>query len=189
MKLHTLGPETTDSYKAAMYLREMYLDLEDAELVLHDSFDDIYRKLDDEQGDLFLVPVAYRSAQSNGNWADNNLKYWDKLKIMDVFKLPIMPLVLVRNPDGKDGEAVLHPSTKELIKEYSLNQGRKLHLEFVDSKAEALRKFESDKYEFSIVTKDVYQSNCADRQDEVLAEYEPNMVWCLYRIGIQQKAV
>ncbi|WP_125007893.1 hypothetical protein [Lentilactobacillus kosonis] len=183
MKLHTLGPEATDSYKATMYLREMYLDLEDAEVVLHSSFDDIYRHLEHEQGDLFLVPVAYRSAQSNGNWADNNLKYSNQLDIINVFKLPIMPLMLVRNPDDNNGKAVLHPSTKQLIKEYSLDKGRKLNLEFVDSKAEALAKFKGNGYEFAIVSKDIYNIDCEHRHDEIISEYSPTMIWCLYRIG------
>ncbi|WP_268912144.1 hypothetical protein [Lentilactobacillus sp. SPB1-3] len=185
MKLHTLGPKSTDSYKAVMYLREMYLDMEETEVVLHSSLDDIYQHLHEEQGDLFLVPVAYRSAQSNGNWADNNLKYSGQLKIISVFKLPIMPLMLIRNPDEKNGKAIIHPSTKELIKEYSLEKGRKLSLEFVDSKAEALHKFQSNTYEFSIVSKDIYEKDCSDRHDEIISEFRPTMIWCLYRIANQ----
>ncbi|KPN83324.1 hypothetical protein RZ76_13950 [Apilactobacillus kunkeei] len=176
--INTLGPKQTDSYKAAQYLAER----EEVDIRLHTSFDDIYSDLSNLKGEYMLVPVAFRSAQSNDNWVDNNYKYVDQLAIVDTFFLPTMPMILVRNLNQDNQKVVLHPSTSAFL--YNFND--KVIHDYVSSKPEALKKFLHGDYSYAIVSKEWFESainqGIDGSQFEVIKRFTPTMIWCLYKI-------
>lgn len=130
--INTLGPKQTDSYHASQYLAKK----EEVDIRLHASFDDIYNGLAKLKGQYMLVPVAFRSAQSDANWVDNNYKYVDQLSIVDTFFLPTMPMILVHNLHQDNQKVVLHPATSALLHDFKTD----LVPDYVSSKPEALKK-------------------------------------------------
>lgn len=74
VRLHTLGPEATESWKAAVFYREKEQKIEkqeasrdkaDIEIIGHASFEDILENLADLSGDYLVIPAAFQPR----NWA------------------------------------------------------------------------------------------------------------------------
>lgn len=176
--INTLGPKQTDSYKAAQYLAER----EEVDIRLHDSFDDIYSDLSSLKDEYMLVPVAFRSAQSNDNWVDNNYKYVDQLAIVDTFFLPTMPMILVRNLHQDNQKVVLHPATSAFLHDFDED----LIHDYVSSKPEALEKFLHGDYAYAIISEEWFENamnqGIDGSQFEVIKRFSPTMIWCLYKI-------
>ncbi|KOY79730.1 hypothetical protein RZ72_06240 [Apilactobacillus kunkeei] len=176
--INTLGPKQTDSYKAAKYLAER----QEVEIRLHASFDDIYSELSKLKGEYMLVPVAFRSAESDANWVDNNYKYVDQLAIVDTFFLPTMPMILVHNLQQDNQKVVLHPATSAFLHDFDVD----LVHDYVSSKPEALKKFLQGDYAYAIVSEEWYQTAMNQGFDgsqfEVIKRFTPTMIWCLYKI-------
>lgn len=176
--INTLGPKQTDSYQAAQYLAER----QEVDIRLHASFDDIYSDLANLKGQYMLVPVAFRSAQSDANWVDNNYKYVDQLEIVDTFFLPTMPMILVHNQQQDNQKVVLHPATSAFLHDFDAD----LIHDYVSSKPAALKKFFHGDYAYAIVSEEWYQKTMDKGIDgsqfEVIQRYSPTMIWCLYKI-------
>lgn len=176
--INTLGPKQTDSYQAAQYLAER----QEVDIRLHASFDDIYNGLAELKGQYLLVPVAFRSAQSDANWVDNNYKYVDQLSIVDTFFLPTMPMILVHNPKQDNQKVVLHPATSAFLHDFESD----LVPDYVSSKPEALKKFLHGDYAYAIVSEEWFESamkqGFSGSQFEVIKRFTPTMIWCLYKI-------
>lgn len=175
MKLHTLGPNTTDSYHAYRYWKNRN-DLE-IELVMHHSFKDIYANLASYQNDLFLVPTMYRD--QNSDWASYHYQYLDRLKIYDVFVLDTKPMILVKNNQISNQKIGLHQATEPFLKSFENQQKIKLKRVFTDSKSIALQKFLNQEIEYAIISEsdEIKQTNF-----EVIKKYTPQIIWCVYQI-------
>ncbi|MHA8110808.1 hypothetical protein ACYATP_04825 [Lactobacillaceae bacterium Melli_B4] len=176
--LHTLGPDTTDSYKAAEYFKTNNDNYQRTAIQLHDSFEAIYEHLADFSGDLFLVPVAYND-KNGDNWGTNNYRYWKQLKIVDTFHLPTMPMLLVENLALTNHTAIIHAATQELLDHFERSTNQKLATDYVPSKPLAQQAFEDGQYQYAIFSQQAFSPHGSFK---VLQEYQPEMIWCLYQI-------
>ncbi|MGM9905924.1 hypothetical protein [Lactobacillus sp.] len=74
MRLHTLGLEATDSWKAAVFYREKMQDKADIGIIGHASFEDILANLADLSGDYLLIPAAFQSQKLGLAWEVSSCK-------------------------------------------------------------------------------------------------------------------
>ncbi|MHA8138171.1 hypothetical protein ACYATM_03855 [Lactobacillaceae bacterium Scapto_B20] len=176
--LHTLGPDTTDSYKAAEYLKQVNPIYQDTSIELHDSFESIYTNLADFAGDFFLVPVAYND-KNGDNWGTNNYRYWNQLKVVDTFHLPTMKMILAENEALSNHTAIIHAATNELLDQFESATNQQLETDYVPSKPLAQKEFEAGQYQYAIFSKQGFEPHATFK---ILQEYQPEMVWCLYQI-------
>lgn len=176
MKIHTLGPKTTDSCYAYRYWNDLHPSL-DIELVLHHSFTEIYNDLSSYRGDLFLVPTVYRD--ENSDWANYHYQYLDQLSIYDVFVLNTKPMILARNQNQNNQQIVLHQATNPFVADYENKQQIRLEKSFADSKSIAFDQFLNGGFEYAIIseTERIKQHNF-----EVIKRYEPKIIWCVYQV-------
>ncbi|MBW1606199.1 hypothetical protein [Lactobacillus sp. Sy-1] len=179
MKIHTLGPETTDSYSAYQYAKIHFPIIKDYQLVLHPSFQDIYSKIARYHGDLFLVPVAYRNSDGT-NWTDYNLIYGQQLSIINCFNHPLKQMALVENQSVNNGRAIIHPSTIGILNR-ELPSVNKDQINFVTSKPLALSTFLQADYQYAIFSYPDFKPYDNDNY-RTLKLIVPQMIWCLYQI-------
>lgn len=93
MIIHTLGPGETDSYQAAVtYIRKRKLN---AEIILHPSFEEIYRQLEQLRDDYLIIPAAFRNQQGD-SWGDLHYRYIKQLNLVDSLVTELDPLVLLQ---------------------------------------------------------------------------------------------
>ena len=65
--IHTLGPQQTDSNRAAEYFVQKHSD-QDWTISLHASFEHILMNLSDYADDQLLIPAAFQSKQLQLAW-------------------------------------------------------------------------------------------------------------------------
>ncbi|BAP86563.1 hypothetical protein LOOC260_120570 [Paucilactobacillus hokkaidonensis JCM 18461] len=174
-KIHTLGPNTTDSVAAAAHIPGNV----EYQLVLHDSFDEIISNLPQLQGDYFLVPTAYQSKQSDFGWRELSYQYWDQLELESVYHHPLKTMCLIENLQFEQNKAIVHPATTNLLNGYLNQKNLTIPIHYAGSKASAYKKFVRDGYRFSIISQDLLE---ADSKYQIIKTYHPDMVWCLYHI-------
>ncbi|MCF6514600.1 hypothetical protein GSH19_00165 [Lactobacillus sp. S2-2] len=175
MKLHTLGPNTTDSYCAYLYWKDK--SISDIKLVMHNSFEEIYNNLSNYKNDLFLVPTMYRDRYFD--WATYHYQYLDQLNIYDTFVLDTKPMILIKNKQIKNQKIGLHRATEPFLNNFESETAINLKREFTNSKSIALEKFSNNELEYAIVT----ESNQIKQSDfEIIKRYEPKIIWCVYQI-------
>ncbi|UQS86102.1 hypothetical protein MOO44_00210 (plasmid) [Nicoliella spurrieriana] len=179
MQIHTLGPKTTDSYNAYQYACQHLEGVRKYDVSLHPSFQDIYAKLDQYHGDLFLVPVAYRNSDGT-NWTDNNLIFGQQLSIVNCFHLPLRTMVLVQNKNCQNGRSIIHPSTIGILNN-CLPTIDTQKIKFVTSKPLALSTFLEQHFQFGIFSYGDFEPHDTD-QYQILTRLNPHMIWCLYQI-------
>ncbi|KRN04643.1 hypothetical protein [Holzapfeliella floricola] len=178
MRIHTLGPKTTDSYLAADHL----IDNKKAKIVLHSSFEDIYQNLDDLKNDYFLVPVAYQNHQHQTSFANYHYRYWQKLSIIETFSLETMPMVLLKNLDNRNYQIALHAATTELMNStFATSESPKPI--FVQSKPLAFDAFKNGDCQYAIVSHNFDEYELNHLNYRTLKTFTPQMIWCLYHIN------
>lgn len=178
MRIHTLGPKTTDSYLAADHL----IDNKKAKIVLHSSFEDIYQNLDDLKNDYFLVPVAYQNHQHQTSFANYHYRYWQKLSIIETFSLETMPMVLLENLDNQNYQITLHAATTELMNSTFATSKSPKPL-FVQSKPLAFDAFKNGDCQYAIVSHNFDEYELNHLNYRTLKTFTPQMIWCLYHIN------
>lgn len=184
MKVHTLGPKSTDSYFIAKKK------FKNAEIICHNSYDIIIEKLDELKGEYLLIPTAYKSSKKNYDWKDFNFEYRKKLELKEVFYEKTKTMILIENKDFVINKVLLHPATEIFFREYMKIEEIKLEIDYTDSKHIALDTFFNKNYRFVIASKDLYLNyNCRFKNKKILEikEYNPVMVWCLYKIYEKEK--
>lgn len=176
MRIHTLGPENTDSYAAAETLLQ-----EEDEIVGYPSFDNLLHHLPDLKGEHVLFPVAFKSARREYGWKEFNYDYWDQVELVHVFPKKTKPMLLVENPQRMENRAMIHPATTIFLEKYLQKQNEHTAISFTDSKYKAWTAFCKKKLKYTIISEDVFE---AEKREEfiVVERYEPEMVWCLYKI-------
>ena len=184
MQTHTLGPETTDSYRAAAYFKRHYQP--DTTIVLHDDFAEILNHLPALAGQQFLMPAAYQNAKGDLSWREFNYNASGIAKINTVFHLPLMPMVLVENLAPRRQEAVFHPATKRLFESVLPLAG--LSQRPMTSKALVLTSFLRRGSRYAIVTEEFFQkaTRATSAQYRVLRRFPGEMVWVVYDV-LRQK--
>ncbi|MDF7637338.1 hypothetical protein PT274_03555 [Leuconostocaceae bacterium ESL0958] len=180
--IHTLGPNSTDSYHAACRLTAADPHYQGATIRCHDSFEAIYQNLAQWPGDYFLVPVAYQDA-SGTSWTNNNYRYSKVLKIVHTFAQPLLPLLLVENTAVQNQRMVLHAATDALREKLAAERGQAITAQYYSSKPLVAAAFASGQFQYGIFSEASFQDG-ADYQ--IIDRYQPEMVWCLYQIQAQQ---
>ncbi|WDF82991.1 hypothetical protein PQ472_01745 [Lacticaseibacillus pabuli] len=180
MQTHTLGPETTDSFRAAEYFKAHLQP--DTTIVLHDDFADILTNLPAIAGQQFLIPAAYQNAKGDLSWREFNYNASGVAKINTTFHLPLMPMVLVENLQPRRGEAVFHPATKQLFESVIPLAG--LSQRPMTSKALVLGSFLRRGSRYAIVTEEFFKEATAASaaQYRILKRFPGEMVWVVYDV-------
>lgn len=175
MKVHTLGPNATDSYKAAKTI------VKDADIILHESFDEIIDNIEQYLNEYIIIPVAYTSHRKKYDWKDFNFQYCNRLKLCKVAALYTQPMLLLEKEISSNYDAIVHPAT-----EIFLNKAKRIDsIEYAKSKYDAWKQFKNDyKYKYTLISKDVFEmeKNECCYNLTILEEYKPIMIWCLYKI-------
>lgn len=177
MRIHTLGPDSSDSYVAAKSI----LQSEEDDVIDYPSFDSLIHNIRQLREDYVLFPVAFQSARKEYGWKEFNYDYWDRVELIQVFSKKTKPMLLVKNRKHTENKAMIHPATEIFMKKYLKSVGESTVISYTDSKYKAWTAFYKKKLKYTIVSEDVYEK---EKQEEFVVEerYEPEMVWCLYKI-------
>lgn len=170
MKIHTLGPTSTDSYAAATHIPGVAAPT----IVLHDNFDEIIAQLPDLVGNHFLVPAAYQSQRADFGWRELCYEYSDRLQLVNLFHRPLKPMCLLENPLYTEDAAIIHPATANLLRH---SQAGDYEVFYAGSKAAAYADFKAVGYRYTIASADMVED-----QTMIRKVFEPDMVWCLYLV-------
>ncbi|GHV96947.1 amino acid biosynthesis protein [Lactobacillus nasalidis] len=172
MKLHTLGPEATDSWKAAAF----YAGKEPGryEIVGHASFEDILENLPDLTGDCLLIPAAFQSQKLDLAWGDMHYLYQKRLHLQDVFILPLNPMLLLENSYVHNHLAFTHAAVAKLLLQYVPDA------KVVTCPSKYLAYQEYRRRGQYVLTNE--QNVTLRPFERVLARIEIPMVWCVYQI-------
>ncbi|WP_208560711.1 hypothetical protein [Marinilactibacillus kalidii] len=177
MIIHTLGPNSTDSYAAA----ESLLKSDEDDIVAYPSFDNLLHTIESLKGEHVLFPVAFKSARREYGWKEFNYDYWDKVELVEVFQKKTKPMVLVRNHRYTEDAAMIHPATTIFMKKYLASTSEQTLINFADSKYKAWTAFCKKNLKYTIISEDVFEKEKYP-EHEIQERYEPVMVWCLYKI-------
>ena len=172
--INTLGPEDTDSYTVALKTITSSLD----KIILYSSFDDIIEHLSELVNQYILIPVAFESSFTKYDWKDFNFEFWEYLEIKSVISRKTKPMVLLENLEHEINKAIIHPATKIFMTNYLNSLNNKIDIIFEKSKVCAFERFKSEKYRYTICSKDAINNDCYLIKDI----FEPHMIWCLYRV-------
>ncbi|MFC6464690.1 hypothetical protein ACFP65_06790 [Marinilactibacillus sp. GCM10026970] len=175
--IHTLGPESTDSYAAAKSL----IKSEEDDIVAYPSFDNLIHNIELLKGEYVLFPVAFKSARREYGWKEFNYDYWDKVELVEVFQKKTKPMVLVKNKEHSENTAMIHPATTIFLKKYLESIEDPTLITYTDSKYKAWTAFCKKNLKYTIISEDVFEKERYP-EHEVEERYEPVMVWCLYKI-------
>lgn len=168
MKVHTLGPTSTDSYCAARHFQMLHPELT---IELHSSFEEIYSNLSEWVGDLLIVPTAFRD-QEGSSWGDLHYRYVERLTLQTAFVANLQPMVVIRSKRSTN-IAYTHPATANYL---SKQIPPTVQLRYCASKAEAYRRYCKDG-EYVMTS-----AKLVAAADEILTTVHTQMVWSVYLI-------
>ena len=173
MIIHTLGPGETDSYQAAVtYIRKRKLN---AEIILHPSFEEIYRQLEQLRDDYLIIPAAFRNQQGD-SWGDLHYRYIKQLNLVDSLVTELDPLVLLQREKTSSLVAYTHAATIELVRE---SVDEQVKIVTVPSKYVAYRLFINNGRYVLTSRKFIRLMSGV----KVKQEYATQMLWGVYQIG------
>lgn len=180
MKIGTLGPKETDSYRATIYWINKYMN-NDFEIILFDAYEALFCKL--KNLDYILMPVGYINRQSKNYmaWVDFHFKYLKKLTIYTLFHLPTKEMLLVENSNPQIDKAVIQAATFELLKEANTEN---CDIVYVSSKPRALTLFLKEKYRYTICSSDDYYLRKKDIDLIIRDSFRPEMIWVVYKVNV-----
>lgn len=176
MIIHTLGPEQTDSYAAALTYQHQHPAI-DCQIVLHSSFDALYHHLTDYPGDYLLIPAAYRS-RAGLSWGDFHYRYLNQLTLVDSFITQLDPLVLIQDPQRIRTVAYTHAATADLARQHLPGNVR---LELASSKYLAYQAFRRHGG-YALVSQKLVDPTAGD---QILQRFPARMLWSVYLIEKQ----
>lgn len=174
MRLHTLGPEATDSWKAAVFYRENNKDKADIEIIGHASFEDILENLADLAGDYFVIPAAFQSQKMGLTWGDMHYLYQKQLGLKEAFVMNLNPMLLLENSYVHNHLAFTHAAVAKLLLQYVPEA------EVVTCPSKYLAYQEYRRRGQYVLTNE--QNVTLRPFEKVLARIEIPMVWCVYQI-------
>lgn len=176
MIIHTLGPESTDSFGALLSIVES-----SKKIVCHKSFDDIIENLHLFVDEYIFLPTAYQSHKRDYGWKDFNFQYWNQIELMTVFARPTKPMVLLKNKRWESDKAIIHPATKIFIEKYLNRMGEHTTMMFAKSKFSAWEIFKRDSLKYTIISLENFKDKDYPNYS-IIEEYTPQMIWCLYKV-------
>lgn len=137
MKIHTLGPAVTDSYRAAEQYRA---DHENLEVVGHPSFEVLYQSIPELRGELLLIPAAVKTP-TGASWGDLHYQYGDRLELIDSLITELSPLAILERRGRSGQRAYCHPATIDYL---TRNVEGPLEIMPCSSKWQAYRCYQTD---------------------------------------------
>ncbi|ABJ56144.1 hypothetical protein [Oenococcus oeni] len=183
IKIHTLGPKETDSCSAAYYFSQQRTGDGDISIILHDSFETIFRHLAEYCDDLLLLPVAFKSKKIHSDWADIHYRFLTELKLIDGFIYPLSDLALIENQEYSVNQTFIHPATESLLNAYLNEKKQTTIVRFSSSKYSAYRDYRLKNARYVITN----LKNVQFRKTEVIQKkYQVNMLWSVYKIQAKE---
>lgn len=175
MRVHTLGPQQTDSYAAAKkYLSTKMIA---AQIILHPSFEAIYRHLAEWADDYMIVPAAFASA-SHESWGQLHYRHLAELRLVDSIITELDPLVLCAKNNPDKMVAYTHPATEQLLRD---NLPEKATIRLSPSKFQAYQSFLAD----GAYTLTSQKLVAAEPKIQIIKTFPAAMLWSIYQIGGQ----
>lgn len=176
--INTLGPVTTDSYRATRYWIKKN-GIADYKIKMHDSFEQIFTRMKSQE--YIVMPVGYvnRNSEKMSSWVDFHFRYINDIIPDDVFTLHTKPMALVENVSYKKRGVVIQSSTYQLAKN-TLKTTADEYI-YTSSKSKALQLFLKSQYHFTICSKELITKYDSTNY-RILQEFRPVMIWVVYRI-------
>ncbi|USS88278.1 hypothetical protein M3M39_02010 [Fructilactobacillus hinvesii] len=168
--LHTLGPATTDCYRAALVYEKQRSDVT-WQLQLHSKFAVVLQAANQRPGDYLLLPTALKLPDGT-SWGDLHYRYLNRWRLVDVFTYPLDPLVLVQSSQ-QTNIVDLHPATLELARE---QLGDEVQFRLASSKWAAYQAYRRDG-EYCITN----QANLLEHE-QIVKRWNVDMVWTVYQV-------
>ena len=173
MRLHTLGPQQTDSFAAAEeYLAKKKLA---GQIVLHSSFEAIYQQLQEMAGDYLIIPAAFES-KMHESWGQLHYRYLERLNLVDSIITRLDPLVLCAKDNPEKIVAYTHPATEELLRN---NLPEKAAIKLSPSKYQAYQEFMQDGA-YVLTSQKLIE---AGHDVRIIKTFNTSMLWSIYQIG------
>ncbi|WP_057875351.1 hypothetical protein [Liquorilactobacillus aquaticus] len=173
MIIHTLGPQETDSNDAAHYYLDRNTSIK-AQIILHNSYEEIINTFPKYRNEFFLVPTAFKSAKFNMSWGELHYRYLSQLILKDCFLHSLNPLVVLENCGQKNGIAYSHPATAQLL----ITHVQPSQIRYCPSKYLAYQQYLQDG-QYSLTNE---RNISLSSNEKILARYESQMIWSLYQI-------
>ncbi|USS93168.1 hypothetical protein M8332_06120 [Fructilactobacillus ixorae] len=168
--LHTLGPQATDCYRAALVYEGRHPDV-DWQVKLHASFPAVLQAVEQDPGAQILLPAALQLADGT-DWGTLHYRYLERWQLVDVFTHPLDPLVLVHSL-RRTGIVDLHPATAEVVQH---RLPATTQFRYASSKWAAYQAYQRDG-EFCVTNQANLQST-----ETVLKRWQVDMVWTVYQV-------
>jgi len=181
--IKTLGPDTTDSYRAAcVWANENRDKLGDFEIKGYPRMEYVFKDL--AKADLIVMPVGFTDRDNDdfSSWVDYHYYYSNKLEIAGLFPLDTMEMILVENLDYKYDRAIVQSSTIQLLKRNGINCS---NVDFSPSKSYALMLFNEMDFRYVICSSSDYEAKRSDENkahDRIIERTSIRMIWVVYRV-------
>ncbi|PFL25297.1 hypothetical protein COJ07_01050 [Bacillus cereus] len=170
----TLGPRGTDADAAAKLISK-------DKVLFANSFPEAMKLAYDQ--DLYaLICCGYKGDIFDNQqeaWVDLNFRYHGLMSIVSIYKFRTKKMGLAKRIDiGKPNQIAIHPSTMELLKRFYKEPIDDLHgIEFINNKPTVVELTAKKYFDMCIGSLDVISQY---KNLEVIAEFQPEMIWTLY---------
>jgi len=176
--IKTLGPETTDCYRATEY----WVAKQHGNFVIktYSSIEILFNDLN--KNDYVVMPVGYanKKSQEMSSWVDFHFRYLDDLYIQDVFVLDTLSMVVLENISYIVDKAILQSSTYQVFKSCIHDI---IEIDYAPSKSKALSLFLEKSYRYVICSEDeIPKIEITDSSFKILQTVYPKMIWVVYNI-------
>lgn len=176
--LKTLGPNTTDSYRAAEYW--IAKQNNKYSIQVYSSIERLFDNLN--INDFIIMPVGYanKNSQEMSSWVDFHFRYLDILYIQDLFLLDTLKMAIIENTSYSTNKAILQSSTYQIFKKCIQD---KIEIDYTSSKSEALSLFLKQTYRYVICSEEEFLAkNITDPSYYILRSDCPKMIWIVYNV-------
>ncbi|BDR59193.1 amino acid biosynthesis protein [Xylocopilactobacillus apicola] len=175
MNIHTLGPCDTDSYAAAADYNARYQN-NLAQIICHESFEEILANLADFSKEYLIIPTAFKSNSLHASWGDIHYTLLDQMNLLTSFITKLDPLVVVKRLNAANKIGYTHAATAELLK----NTIKDVSVITTPSKYLAYQAYQENQAAYVLTnTKNIKLTT----HETVIKSFSPSMVWCLYQIN------
>lgn len=172
----TLGPNTSDSYKATKVwlknINKFY------KIILYDSFEALFNELNID--DYIVMPLGYcnKSKKFMSSWVDYHFRFYKQLHIVDFFNKQTQKMVLLENVRFYKPGAVLQSATYQF---FASEIKKKEKVKFVSSKSKAFEIFIKEGYHYTICSECVINNHLEYDNIKIIKEFNPVMFWVVYK--------
>lgn len=179
--IKTLGPKTTDSYRAAIMWCQKRFKSEIYTIELSDCMEDAFLNMN--SGEFIVMPMGYsnREDQEYFSWVDIHFRNLGLVNIADVFLMHTKEMIVVENLEYKINKGVIQSSTYQLLKGCISNID---DIDYAPSKSRALSKMLEDDYRYVVCSKDEFENRVGTLNNKYIIKsiIEPTMVWIVYEV-------